>query len=211
MAVDEAWLYTTVARRDHEVQGTKTQTTPVDVPGDYFSAWAEEVDLYEREQIEHYLTLARDDQGDADPMAIDMHGTPADTLRCAAQYLDSYGWTQHDRYRNLGDLFPAADITGAIRTVVYGTPMLSDILTGVLGWHVDMAIATLADHLGLTTPDMHLLGWLAYSSHAITCWNDETGRTAGQAVAALRAAADAYDATYRGYDTAEDTGNTKES
>ncbi|MGI5236995.1 DUF6197 family protein [Dactylosporangium sp. CA-139066] len=170
---------------------------PVDLPGDYFSAWSEEVAAYEQEQIERYLALAAQDQA-AELVAVDLYGTPADTLRCAAVYLDHHGWIQGERYRDPSALFPAADITGAVRAAVYGKPMPGDVLDGVLGWHVDMAIAALADHLGLTDTDMHLLGWLAYSSHAVTCWNDETGRTATEAITAMRAAADAYDITYTG-------------
>ncbi|WP_426506720.1 DUF6197 family protein [Dactylosporangium sp. McL0621] len=194
----------------------------LDLPADYFTVWAEDVEAYEQDLIERYVRSYVSKVPPAEPgdqadelVAIDLYGTPADTLRCAATYLEHHGWMPYGRYSDLTVPFPAADITGAVRAAVYGKAMPGDVLDGVLGWHVDMAIAALADHLGLNDPEMHLLGWLAYSAHAITCWNDEIDRTAIEAVTAMRAAADAYDATHhRTGDAAcdaEDTDTTGES
>lgn len=137
--------------------------------------------------------LERDGHGD-------LTGTPADTLRVAANYLADYGWCQGDLYADLTISCPPADIPGAIRAVVYGYPNDAPVLDGRLGWHVDIALGTLADHLDhLNTghPDdgLALLGWLDYACHAVTAWNDEPDRTLDQVLAAMHAAADRYDHT----------------
>lgn len=130
----------------------------------------------------------------------DLTGTPADTLRVAASYLEEHGWCQGDRYADLSTYCPPADIDGAVRAVVYGYPNDAPVLDGRLGWHVDIALGVLADHLdhlntGQPDDGLTLLGWLDYAGHAVTAWNDDTGRTLDQVLAAMHAAADRYDST----------------
>jgi hypothetical protein len=124
-------------------------------------------------------------------------GTPADTLRAAATYLADYGWHQGDLYADLTVSCPAADVTGAIRAVVYGYPNPATTLDGRLGWHVDMAIATLADSFDIPGPDLTLLGWLEYAGHAVTAWNDDLNQNRDVVIATMQAAADQYDADAR--------------
>lgn len=137
--------------------------------------------------------LERDDHGD-------LTGTPADTLRVAATYLADYGWWQGDLYADLTISCPPADVPGAVRAVVYGYANDAPVLDGRLGWHVDIALGVLADHLdhlntGQPDDGLTLLGWLDYAGHAVTAWNDDTGRTLDQVLTAMRAAADRYDTT----------------
>jgi hypothetical protein len=111
-------------------------------------------------------------------------------LRETADYLDRHGWTQQSFYDlcKLGDPLPAACLVGGIRAVVCGEPQ--EWLNS--GYTPVEAIATmvaaqnaLADYLGIE-PD-------SGPFTVITQWNDDKDRTAIEAIAALRAAADAWD------------------
>lgn len=137
------------------------------------------------------LTLvARDDAGD-------IIGSPADTLRAAAGYLTTYGWHQGDLYADLTVPYPAADVTGAIRAVIYGHPTTDPVLDGRLGWHVDIALATLADTFTYPEADLRddltLLGWLDYAGHAVSTWNDDHNQTSDKVIIHLLITADQYD------------------
>jgi hypothetical protein len=144
----------------------------------------------------------RDADSVADPG--DLYGTPADTLRCAAIYLSSYGWIQGDRFgRPDGHLFPPASADGAIRAVVYGYPNKDAELEGKLGWYVDRATAVLADWLGLNDPlDADtLLVWLDRATDAVADWNDDLERRPDDVVRALQDAADDYDRSHPAHRT----------
>lgn len=127
----------------------------------------------------------------------DIVSSPADILRAAAVYLTDHGWHQGDLYADLTVSCPAADVTGAIRAVVYGYPYPRPVLDGRLGWHVDMALATLADTFDPTDPEIPLLSWLEYAGHAVSAWNDDLQQTRDNVVIALLIAADHYDAAPR--------------
>lgn len=130
--------------------------------------------------------VARDEYGD-------IVASPADILRVTAGYLTDHGWHQGDLYADLTVPCPAADVTGAIRAVVYGYPVTRPVLDGRLGWHVDMAIAALADTFDDSDPEVPLLSWLDYAGHAVTAWNDDHNQTRDRVLVALLIAADHYD------------------
>jgi hypothetical protein len=126
--------------------------------------------------------------------------TPADTLRAAALYLEHHGWTQHTLY-NLEKLitFPPACAIGAITIAAYGRPTDEPGNTADPSFRDYMrAFDALEDHLdaeGLTDPqpdDDPSLPWGA------PVWNDTPGRTADEVIAALRAAADAWERPHSG-------------
>lgn len=140
------------------------------------------------------MLLARDEAGD-------LTGTPADTLRAAAGYLTDYGWHQGDLYADLSVSCPPADVTGAIRAVVYGYPNDEPVLDGRLGWYVDIALATLAETFTFPendlVDDLTLLSWLEYAGHAVSAWNDDRDQTADKVIVYMLITADQYDANDR--------------
>jgi hypothetical protein len=124
-----------------------------------------------------------------DPVDSVAVATPADLLRCAAIYLHRHGWTQDDYYQRHSDTpaMPPACAVGAIAMAAYGTavdtpsafdgPELADFNRAV-------------DFLDLYLTDTY--GVPVYT------WNDVTGRTADQVIAALCEAADDWDTTHAG-------------
>lgn len=120
--------------------------------------------------------------------------TPADTLRNAAVYLTRYGWLQGAYYQP-GALTPPADVLGAIAMVVYGTPVDDPTDIALICWRdfADAAV-TLADHLGITADFDTDAGFDIEAT--IYDWNDDPGRTADEVIAALNAAAIAWDSAY---------------
>ncbi len=124
----------------------------------------------------------------------EVHVTPADILRAAALYIERHGWTQWLYYnRDATDgPFPPACAIGGIRIAVYGDT------TGLAASPADNALVAgtqrhLAAHLD---PDFYVTEYDA--ADVIGDWNDEGGRTAGQVIAALRAAADEWDRIHGG-------------
>lgn len=120
--------------------------------------------------------------------------TPADTLRCAARYLELRGWTQ-GVYYGLTDHtpFPPACSDGAIGVAAYGylalVPADEHQDSGFRDYN--RAVSYLVDYLDLhgdTDPD----------NPNPFDWNDRPSRTAEQVIATLRAAADDYDRTHGG-------------
>jgi hypothetical protein len=120
-------------------------------------------------------------------------GTPADSLRVAATYIDAHGWAQGGLFNPDGGLFPAACVAGAIRVAVYGYPNSDPVLLGKLGWHVDMAMSALADYLGTADHDDSLFDWLDKATNAVHTWNDQTVQDETEVVRTLREAANHYD------------------
>ena len=86
-------------------------------------------------------------------------------LRAAADVLRRDGWTQ--------ELFI---------NQVSGCPCVAGALLDVAGYRWHNAIERLGAHLGIGTSPL-----------AVYRWNDTTGRTADEVIAALEAAADAAD------------------
>ncbi|MEV6817052.1 hypothetical protein [Micromonospora sp. NPDC051296] len=125
--------------------------------------------------------------------------TPADTLRCAARYLELRGWAQGSLYQRTTDTpFPPACVTGAIGMAVDG-----DCVWAALGDspEVDRALRFLADYLQrdgrVRESDYH--GALCYSDHEIVAdWNDDATQTLPDVLAILGDAADDYDRAHGG-------------
>ncbi|MFF0183070.1 hypothetical protein ACFYPF_28685 [Micromonospora sp. NPDC005223] len=136
--------------------------------------------------------------------------TPADTLRCAARYLELRGWTQGDPYE-LGehDSFPPACALGAIAMAAYGHPVaIEDRYYG------DGAAADLWDTTGICLAD-----FLRQSGHStephfdipvsdsytaiVADWNDDASQTLSDVLDVLRACADDYDWTHATEDDLE--------
>jgi hypothetical protein len=141
----------------------------------------------------------------------ELTGTPADTLRVAATYLETHGWTQGVFFAGITDLYPPACAAGAIRAVVYGYP--DDKITPahpLLGC-VQAALSTLAESLGLADSVDADWDWFEVVQDTIASWNDATERTLEQVVQALRDAADDYDReTYGGNELDHDRLPTEE-
>jgi hypothetical protein len=110
--------------------------------------------------------------------------TPASTLRAAARYLSRHGWIKGCYYDQTATVFtPAACMVGAIGSVCYGGPVEAP------AQHFDDP-GFAEFEAALTWLDCYLVdryGVVAYE------FNDATGRIAGQAIAALRDAADRWD------------------
>jgi hypothetical protein len=120
--------------------------------------------------------------------------TPADTLRGTAHYIAVHGWTQGDYYS--GDTtiaFPPACAIGAIAMVVYGRRH-ADPFDMTLGnrFEVIEAVDVFGDYLTRLDP---VTDWDTDDMLVVEVpeWNDRDDRTAAEVIAALNAAADAYD------------------
>lgn len=130
----------------------------------------------------------------------ELTGTPADTLRVAAGYLDEHGWTRCRFFDNDEEPQPAACLVGAVRYAVYGYPNAELSLDRPLGHHVDKALYVLAGFLGVDVLD-GLEPWLDCTADAVQAWNDRPGRTAEQVTQAMREAADVYECETYGQHT----------
>ncbi len=112
--------------------------------------------------------------------------TPADLLRGAALYLQRHGWTQRAYFDLPADgcgPTPPACAQGAIAIAVYGEALPSPY---------DVDRRERWDYLRRSVvhdPESDL---------SASGWNDEPDRTAGQVIAALRAAAHDWDHTHGG-------------
>jgi len=120
--------------------------------------------------------------------------TPAVTLRAAATYLDRHGWCQGGYYEQTGrGILPAACQVGAIGMVCYGSQVDAPAQHFEHpGWgDFEAAVAYLDRYLAVRYGlDEYGFNVEAYS------FNDVKGRTADQVIAALRAAADKWDAEH---------------
>lgn len=121
--------------------------------------------------------------------------TPAETLRCAALYLQRHGWIQGNYYRQRDGLTtPPACALGAIGMAVHGQA-LNPLDVDLPGWYeVTDAYNALNDYLvrfGFVDTDDEY-------DDAIATWNDQSGRMSGSVIAALNAAADEWDRTHGG-------------
>ncbi|SCG43750.1 DUF6197 family protein [Micromonospora inositola] len=120
--------------------------------------------------------------------------TPAETLRCAARYLELHGWTQGVYYRVAHDSpFPQACVAGAIGMAAHGRciwlPHDDKAKPGVRDY--TRALDALSDYLDLNESQSR-----DAEDEDPTCplsWNDRPGQTAEQVITTLRAAADDYD------------------
>jgi hypothetical protein len=136
-------------------------------------------------------------------MGIDL--TPADILRGAALYLQRHGWTQGEyiAYRpTTDDPFPPACAHGAIAVAAYGhaTDDPYNDLDGndaagrrLFGRAVDF----FDDHIVRTTVDLDTIDPDDDGFNAVR-WNDSSGRTDAEVIAALHVAADEWDHTHGG-------------
>lgn len=125
--------------------------------------------------------------------------TPAITLRHAALYLQRYGWTQGDYYRDHWDehgtpgLFPAACALGAIAAAVYGEAIASpeDEMLPEFDY-VDDARHALGQYI---CPDVYDYD---PSIESVGDWNDDPSRTADEVISTLNDAADYWDCLHPG-------------
>lgn len=112
--------------------------------------------------------------------------TPADTLRNAATYLTVHGWTTGSLFdRSTGAVFPPACASGAIRMATFG----------------DSSPLADGDYFGYYLAHAFMAAFLSGADHPclpIRQWNDREGQTAEAVIAALRAAADAWESTHGG-------------
>ncbi|MCO1617038.1 hypothetical protein M8C11_20185 [Micromonospora sp. CPM1] len=121
--------------------------------------------------------------------------TPADTLRCAARYLEIHGWIKGTYYSNQGGTFPPACAVGAIGMAAHGRLITIPAERGPGARDCARALDYLTDYL----TD---LGVIAYGDDWSTTpvdtfgWNDRDDQTAEQVITTLRAAADHYDWTH---------------
>ncbi|MEU7654882.1 hypothetical protein AB0C41_23030 [Micromonospora taraxaci] len=117
--------------------------------------------------------------------------TPARTLRDAALYLSRHGWTQGAYYdATSGSFTPPACLVGAVGMVCYGGPVDAPAQMFDAPEFVDFdAAVTLLD---VYLREIHPCDIGVYS------FNDTPGRTRDEAIAALNAAADAWDRTNGG-------------
>ena len=126
--------------------------------------------------------------------------TPAATLRRAADYLEAHGWIQGQYYASWNDEQPAACTVGALAVAAYGyphpEPFCDDFEAGddalIDCWSAFVnAEFALAAYLGLLRVDERRDPDDMESVHT---WNDKPARTGPEVIAALRAAADDYEA-----------------
>jgi Ser/Thr protein kinase RdoA (MazF antagonist) len=122
--------------------------------------------------------------------------TPAVTLRAAALYLTRYGWIQGRYYARPAapTLTPAACALGAIGMAAYGQPLDEPQLDRHPNWpdfiRAEYALREYLDLIPYRDDDP--------AESSVHEWNDAPGRTVGEVIAALNAAADAWDATHWG-------------
>jgi hypothetical protein len=120
----------------------------------------------------------------------DAASTPADTLRGAAAYLAEYGWIRGQAFVDTTADQPPGCVYGAIRIACGGSPHRH--LTDEQDAAIDQAMEALACHLQPVDRDGN--GMHRGSAYPIvTGWNDHPHTTAGQVIAALHAAANAWD------------------
>jgi hypothetical protein len=122
--------------------------------------------------------------------------TPAETLRCAALYLQRHGWIQGGYYRRRdGIAQPPACALGAIGMAVHGQPLVNPLDADLAGWwEINRAYNALNDYLVR-------FGYVDDNDEyedVIATWNDETGRLSGSVIATLNLAADEWDRTHGG-------------
>ncbi|MEU7679458.1 hypothetical protein AB0C42_32125 [Micromonospora taraxaci] len=132
--------------------------------------------------------------------------TPADTLRCAARYLEIRGWHQGSYYAPNGGAFPAACALGAIGMASHGryTDLPTDEDADTLR---DCQRA--ADQLNSHLNDIGIGLYTGYDPYLdpapsdVTGWNDCDSQTAEQVISTLRDAADEWDWTHATEDDLE--------
>jgi hypothetical protein len=108
--------------------------------------------------------------------------TPADILRGAARYLETHGWHQGALYAGSSHT-PAACAIGAIGMIACGGRLAP---TNPRGARPTYRAATTALHTYLHTAT-------GGQHRRVSDWNDASGRTAAEVIAALRGAAEQYD------------------
>jgi hypothetical protein len=117
--------------------------------------------------------------------------TPAGILRVAAAYLTEHGWIQGEAFANHTSADqPPGCVYGAIRIACGSHP--SRYLTKEQDAAIDRAMHALAYHLQPVDRDVDGMHRLAVYP-IVTGWNDDPHTTAEQVIAALRAAANAWD------------------
>jgi hypothetical protein len=126
----------------------------------------------------------------------DVDPTPADILRGAAQYLQLHGWHQGSNYATgPHTLTPPACALGAIGMATFGHRIPDDQDHRADWRHFQRASDALDDYLTLngaktTIPELpEQYGDCA----SVGDWNDAPGRTVGEVITALEAAADEWD------------------
>ncbi|AVT38016.1 hypothetical protein [Plantactinospora sp. BB1] len=116
--------------------------------------------------------------------------TPADILRCAAVYLKTRGWTRGNFFNPLTSVpFPSACAAGAICAATVGRSTVPADLSSTDRSLAYQALAFFADYLNdfgdpNNRPD---------AVNFIGDWNDETDRTAAEAINTLNDAATEWD------------------
>ncbi|HEX2771489.1 MAG TPA: hypothetical protein VHN18_03545, partial [Micromonosporaceae bacterium] len=118
---------------------------------------------------------------------------PSRLLRDAALYLRRHGWTQGSYYAHHNTPTPRACVMGALAMAVFGQPFPTAPYTQP-EWAdykaAEDALLTHLDGIYLSAGDD------SYPDPGLGDWNDQPPRTADQVIAALLAAADAYDHTH---------------
>jgi hypothetical protein len=125
------------------------------------------------------------------PPNADVAATPADTLRNAAAYLTEHGWIQGMAFADHTAATPAACAYGAIRMAVGGHPR--KYVTQSQDVAIGRAIEALVEHLYPGRNHGDLATTILPAQKLVTEWNDHPDTTAGEAFAALAAAARAWD------------------
>jgi hypothetical protein len=127
---------------------------------------------------------------------------PADILRRAARCLSRHGWRQGALYTDdttdTPSRTPAACALGAIGMAAFGH-RIPDELDDRAEWRdYKRASNALDDYLTLTGAKntVPVTDDDSTDSASVGDWNDAPGRTAGEVIAALNAAADEYDWTH---------------
>jgi hypothetical protein len=116
--------------------------------------------------------------------------TPAHILRDAAAYLANRGWIRGQAFADTTADQPAGCVYGAIRIACGGSP--NRHLTDEQDAAIDRAMGALAGYLQPVDRDVD--GMHRGSVYPIvTSWNDDPHTTADQVIAALHAAANAWD------------------
>jgi hypothetical protein len=127
---------------------------------------------------------------------VDVEPTPADILRGAARYLQLHGWIQGSLYAGTPSdaaapvIGPAACAQGAIGMAAFGHRIQAADESRAEWRDYQRASNALADYLELTGAT----GW-NHDGDPISVgdWNDVTGRTADEVIAALNTAADEWE------------------
>ena len=106
--------------------------------------------------------------------------SPAEVLDAAADRIERDGWHQGDFFADLPSFFDESDIARVLKAKPQPCCVMGALIAEADG---DMELAE--DRAGRLL-QLHL--GLSYISY-VPRWNDEAGRTKGEVVAALRAAA----------------------